>query len=971
MDATIALKSVGAPAHIQFAQWLALFARGLTGKAGRSRERAGNDILVAVAAALHGRARACASSSRCPPNRHRALAQRLARVWQPGAGARGCVHGSGATMNARPTHRAPGSTSSVADFASVMEMSPNSFFRRLALAVASAILLACIVMWVGAMSYTLFEYYVPALVAALALSFPLREARVFLQRKARELRRLEPGVAGIVGYARIWWPVAHGDATMLFLGILVFSSFAHLVEPVALAAAVAAPIAVALVLLFVFGGPALSPIAFWSVLACLRRAATSGCSPGKSAAEDDDGESDDCSDGDDDDSSSQEGEDGLPRDGAAGAHRRRASDTLAPLGGTLRAASAGTFAFRHAASETEKARSVSMDEAGGPELAHDAPPASPAAVRRPVTPSEAAAKRLSLPAGVGRTALGTPKTAPSARRAAGTTPSLSGAPPLGSGAAGRSTPNAHSRLFAKTPATQGSILSTMSEDVDSDRPTSTLRHRARAAAYSGRKIHDADMPQRRLRWGVSTPELATVNPRSPRPATGAAALPSPGSRRQSLREVAKALIQAPSRRHINAQARQFERSCVTLLLFLVGGLLVGTSSVVFSYNAAHEAGMAGRWVERTATAWAEKQGLTNVTGAAMRRGRTYVASLFSNASVATGANETGILQDAGRLMLALGINVSRMVERGASDESAWDPDIATPSNASCDSAEGLTMPHRSLAAHKSILDRSREALLEMSAFNLTEAMHKAERLNVASMASAAADVTQSVLRSTTGVLLTAVTLAMDLGFQAMVFAIILFFLVSAEAPPMHAALGILPLASHSIGRIRNRLSGRIAAVAILPFKRAICHAAVTFSAVSIAGAPGPHLAAAVACIGPFVPIVPAAAFWLPWVVAALLSDGALHAGLLAALIFVPTFLGDAGLDATQAEDGLSTYIQGLAVGMGFLLYGASGTVLGPLIFILAQLLFELVTMVGKPSAEEGEQDDDAVSSLASNDLGSR
>ena len=57
--------------------------------------------------------------------------------------------------------------------------------------------------------------------------------------------------------------------------------------------------------------------------------------------------------------------------------------------------------------------------------------------------------------------------------------------------------------------------------------------------------------------------------------------------------------------------------------------------------------------------------------------------------------------------------------------------------------------------------------------------------------------------------------------------------------------------------------------------------------------------------------------------------------------------------------------------MGFLLYGASGTVLGPLIFILAQLLFELVTMVGKPSTEEGEQDDDVVSSLASNELGSR
>uniref|UniRef100_A0A7S0JQB0 Transmembrane protein 245 n=2 Tax=Cafeteria roenbergensis TaxID=33653 RepID=A0A7S0JQB0_CAFRO len=889
-------------------------------------------------------------------------------------------------MSARPTHRAPGSTSSVADFASVMEMSPNSFFRRLALAVASAILLACIVMWVGAMSYALFEYYVPALVAALALSFPLREARVFLQRKARELRRLEPGLAGIAGYARIWWPVAHGDATMLFLGILVFSSFAHLVEPITLAAAVAAPTAVALVLLFIFGGSALSPIAFWSVLACLRRAATSGCAAGRSAAEDEDGESDECSDGDSDDPSSEEEAGSLPRAEAMNAHRRRATDTLAPLGGSLRAVSAGTFAFRHAPGDAEKARSVSMDEADDPV------PGASIGARRPVTPVEAAAKRLRLPAGVGRAGAGTPKTAPPAHRNAVATPPAAAASVAAGGSAsagteeeqappataaatpgiGRATPNAHSRLFGKTPATQGSILTTMSEDVDSDRPTSTVRLRNRAAARSGRKLRDMELPQRRLRWGVSTPELPTVPPTSPA-LPDPAAPASPGSRRPSLRDVAKSLMQPPSRRRINSQARQFERSCVTLLLFLVGGLLVGTSSVVFSYNAAHEAGLAGRWVERTASAWAERQGLTNVTDAAMRRGRTYVASLFSNASVPAGANETGVLQDASRLMLALGINVSRMVERGASDTSAWGVGLAPASNesgAGHDHPEAAGAPlAKQAAAHPSVLDRAREALRELSAFNLTEAMHKAERLNVASMAAAAADVTQSVLRSTTGVLLTAVTLAMDLGFQAMVFAIILFFLVSAEAPPMHAALGILPLASHSIGRIRTRLSGRIAAVAILPFKRAICHAAVTFSAVSLAGAPGPHLAAAVACIGPFVPIVPAAAFWLPWVVAALLSDGALHAGLLAALIFVPTFLGDAGLDATQAEDGLSTYIQGLAVGMGFLLYGASGTVLGPLIFILAQLLFELVTMVGKPSAEDGDQDDDVVSSLASNEMG--
>ena len=62
-------------------------------------------------------------------------------------------------------------------------------------------------------------------------------------------------------------------------------------------------------------------------------------------------------------------------------------------------------------------------------------------------------------------------------------------------------------LPTKTPATQGSILTTMSEDVDSDRPTSTVRLRNRAAARSGRKLRDMELPQRHLRWGVSTPEL--------------------------------------------------------------------------------------------------------------------------------------------------------------------------------------------------------------------------------------------------------------------------------------------------------------------------------------------------------------------------------------------------------------------------------------------------------------------------------
>jgi len=836
-------------------------------------------------------------------------------------------------------------------------LTSEGYFRRMTLSVASAIVLAALILGVALLMYNLFEYYIGAFVAALALSFPLREARMYLQDQSRTIRAVQPGTSAAAGLLRLLAPVSSHDTTALSLWVLVMAALSHLVDPVFLAVGTASAVA-SVALLLMIGGGAVFSVSYYSELLSWWRSAIAGllCCRRKAAFADDEVEVEDDEDDDDDDESAVHEDAGLRVAEAASEQPLAEAEVGAdqPAPGDDEAAAAALVSALQGG--------VTFGEEG--EL-----PVVPGALQR--ADGAAHGETPSLPAAVGGGAPGrvpasAPRRAP-AHASSKTEPRPRRAP--GSRAAPVTPRNlAHRRLMA--PLTGTSIFTTKSDAVDSSthgtpnaapgtRPAPPSRAPASVrlaerttaaaslggrprragerdggeAAHSHFQMHGAEMsPSFELADGPAGSHRLSTPDRRPsfldltadvvrRISRGEPPFLAPEGGAGAGGALAAA-VQGEVRR-----AARYERTCMTLVVFLLGGLLASTTCVVFAYNAGHDAVSAGKWAERSATTWASKQGLGDAAKTAFRRASEMVVAGAGNATSAPGGT---LVRDVTLVLAELGLDVSSLTN-------------ATQEQATGNGTAGAAAASAAASGRRPLTERLQQAATLVSRLNVTALQEQVSALNLDVVAASASEYTQGLVAGAAGVLLRVTTLVTDLGFRAMAFAAMLFLFVSAERSPLETALAILPLSSPWKRRNSAGLAQRISQVTVQPFKLAISNAALVFTAACAAGVPAPYLATAAVALGPFVPIVPGFVFWLPWAVAAAASRGLVSSlTFVGGIAVVQLFSGHGEADAQQSA--LSGYIQGMSAGMGFLLYGVPGTVLGPLLFIVAETLFGLVTL---------------------------
>jgi predicted PurR-regulated permease PerM len=428
---------------------------------------------------------------------------------------------------------------------------------------------------------------------------------------------------------------------------------------------------------------------------------------------------------------------------------------------------------------------------------------------------------------------------------------------------------------------------------------------------------------------VDTPESVAINHHS--------ITSPPLKRRRSTSEMLFHAVQTiMSVEDLHDDARRvaeerFSNSCTTILLLLVGGFLATITTGVFAWAAVNETASAVSWGQSQASEWIQSHGLSDAMKMAVDKLDLHFSEAMTNFTSSGGA-QSGPLHDASLMFEAVGFNVSQI--------------LLNRRPPSVSDQEGPTLGATPLTSGV------QSALSFLDGINVTEGVEQLASLDLASLAQSAARTGQDIVQRTLLLIVAVFSLSLDFTFQTIAFLVMLFYFVSANQPPLNTLLGILPVSSHKIGLLQRDLSIKIEAVAVFPFKRALSHAAVVFVGLTIASLPGAHFAAVSAFLAPFIPILPPLVFWVPWVAIAFgLGPSVVGAGILLGAILTVTSIIDAqlsrqALHSKTVDSGLSDYLMTLAVGMGFVVYGISGTILGPLLVIFAQLLYEITTAMG-------------------------